>query len=288
MYNLGWEALKRMDNEKKQKRGILIRTLDILDIVERLVLPIVTIIISVVALRLTNQTSLNVAEYQISQERLPRVISLNQEVPLSFSIIEDGPMHAVVDFSTITGAMYPLQIPIYNVGVGLAQNCKVAWNEDSVENAILELKEYLDEETTLRFDEFSYFSEGGLQWMLYDYNFEIEDGTLESIVYWDAVKQGYIRESVFCETLYFPYILPLSDQTTQLYIPVPTGLVTLLVEVANQGVEFPVSISYGTSYQDLSGKEYIEEYEITFLLIERVQTDNKVDCVYRIMSQKID
>lgn len=34
----------------------------------------------------------------------------------------------------------------------------------------------------------------------------------------------------------------------------------------------------------LSGKEY----EITFLLIEQAQAEDRVDCVYRITSQKTD
>lgn len=272
-----------MDNKQKEEKGLINR---ILDLIERFVLPIAAIAISIVALKSTNETSMSIAEYQISQERLPRVMSLNQEVPLSFSVVPDGIACTAIDFSTVTETMYPLQIPIYNVGVGIAQNCKVAWNEESVEHAILELKKSLDEETDLQLGEFAYLSEEGLHWDLYDYNFEIDDGDLESIVYWDVVKQDYIFEDISCEELYFPYILPLSDQATQSYLPVPTGLATLLVEIANQGVEIPVSISYGASYQDLSGKEYGEEYDITFLLIERAQTEDKVDCVYRITSQK--
>ena len=104
---------------------------------------IIAIIISVMAWSKAE----DVAKYQITQERLPRVVMLNQEIQTSFETELQFYDYTMVDISSLKEG---IKIPIYNIGVGVAQNCTVKVDENSVKKACLMLKDQLIAESCLQ------------------------------------------------------------------------------------------------------------------------------------------
>lgn len=86
-----------------------------------LIVSIITLIIStgisMFTLYQTNETSKQLLDYQLEQERLPNVTALNYELPIGIVTIDAGIGENPIDFSHISSNLYPIKIPLYNVGV---------------------------------------------------------------------------------------------------------------------------------------------------------------------------
>lgn len=262
-----------MNNQKARR---------LLDIAYKLA-AIAAFILSIYTFNISNENAQSIAEYQISQERLPKITGLNQQLDMSIRKTSNG----CVDFSYISKNIYPIQIPIYNVGVGMAQNCKIEWDEASIQNVCLQIKDLLSEKPLLHIKEFTYSQYSDFQWYDYSYLIEMEEEKITAVIHWNAENNNYVYDNVSCEIFRCPYILPLSIQDLNIYISLPNGLSTLLLEAANQNIKETYSIHLNVEYQDLSGKNYKYTYVISFLLIERTETDNDVNFIYYISFEKL-
>ena len=89
---------------------------------------IVALVVSWNTASITNQTSRQLLEYQLEQERLPRIVALNYRLPIEFARMDTYTVERRIDFSSVSKSLYPIRIPIYNVGVGFAQNCTITQN----------------------------------------------------------------------------------------------------------------------------------------------------------------
>jgi len=85
------------------------------------------IVISTWSVLKTNETSRQIVSYQLEQERLPKVAALNYNLPISLGYLDTFEGQKI-DFSCMPKNLYPITIPVYNVGVGIAQNCEVNWD----------------------------------------------------------------------------------------------------------------------------------------------------------------
>lgn len=81
-------------------------------------------------------------DYQIAQERLPRVVALNYEISNSFEVSDSDEIYSY-------DLINDLKIPIYNIGVGVAQNCEIRWNIESVKSACLKAKNTLENNVSI-------------------------------------------------------------------------------------------------------------------------------------------
>lgn len=91
-----------------------------LDVRMNIALGVIGSILSVLALVVsgwsaikTNYTSQQLVEYQLEQERLPRVAGLNYRLPIDIKYLNTYRGNKI-DFSSISQNLYPIKIPIYN------------------------------------------------------------------------------------------------------------------------------------------------------------------------------
>lgn len=236
---------------------------------------ITSIVISLFTFYKTNETSRQLLQYQLEQERLPRIMALNYELPVQISKINHyGRNH--IDFSSIPDNLHPIKIPIYNVGVGLAQNCNIVWNKKSINDACIYIKGLLSQYYSIHEFEHSEIAlEAAERWARKDFIFAKRDGVYDSVRYCayysstnGTTEYDYeLSESaIMCNDIQFPYILPVLNQTEPLYIPISNGLSMLLLEVANLQVCEPIQLCFDVNYQDLTGLSYSHSIEVTFLL----------------------
>ena len=250
------------------------------DILSKFVFPLVAILISIVA---WNKAE-DVAKYQIAQERLPRVVLLNQGIQTSFETESQFYDYTMVDVSSITEG---IKIPLYNIGVGVAQNCVVKADENSIKEACLILKDKLRTESYLRIGSFINLPDNDLNWEACDYNFEMEGQRIKTLIYWDSEKNEYDEIEVVFEDMCYPYILPIADQTVQEYVFLPRILTILLYEAANQNLEAEISVKYTISYQDLAGEEYIEDYMMLISFSDIEKENENVECVLNVVNESV-
>lgn len=234
-------------------------------------LAVIAIIVSIIAIVVSTKTSKELTEYQILQDRLPKIIGLNQEISTSVVITDKG----MVDFSHVDKNFYPFCIPVYNVGVGIAQNCVLEWDEDSIHNAILQMKKLFEEESSIHTKEYSFFQDYGMSWFNYDYLFEIKRGELNSIIH-RGPEGEFIYDSISCEAVRSPYLVPLIIEETEMHIFLPDGLSALLLEAANHGLEDLPSIELKVRYQDLAGNEFKKSLITSLSIIDRIKIDDTV------------
>lgn len=216
--------------------------------------------------------SQKVVEYQIEQERLPRIIGLNQTLDLQLLKDEEGK----IDFERLSDEVYPIKIPIYNVGVGIAQNCKVEWDEKSLIESCGKLEKLLEEKLDVARYSWDNWDEEAISFYQYDYLIEMDKEKPESVVHY--VKGEYAHDFIACEIFQVPFMLPITENKEEEYICLSKGMSTLLLEAMQQDVKTPVSLNLKVTYQDLAGKEYSEDFFVTFSLAERMEGDveNKV------------
>lgn len=236
-----------MEKELKKKK---ISTFEMIS----LVFAGIAIIISCVALK----DSRKIAEYQIMQERLPRITGLNQTLEMELIQDRDGN----IDFGRISEYSYPIRIPIYNVGVGIAQNCKVEWDKKSMTEAYDSLVEYLKTELDIEKYSFEDLRNENILFYEYDYLIEMDEGKPSSIVHY--VNGEYVYDSLVCDINQYPFILPIDNDKKEEYIYLSDGMSTLLLEAMQREIETPVKMKLKMSYQDLTGKNYNEEFWVTF------------------------
>lgn len=249
---------------------------------------VVSLIVSILALGLsiwsvfaTNQNSKDLLEYQISEERLPIVTGLNCEIPIQSPRAEDG----ILNQGSLPETIYPLKIAFYNIGTGMAQNCKIEWDAESIQSACSQIIDLLEKNSSVKIKTFSYKQLELSSWNFYDYIINIEDN-IEKIMYWNG--SNHVAEYLDLQTVRSPYLQPLLSNNSNLTISLPAGLSLLLFEMANQGIEASVSTKIAVSYQDIIGKEFLYSYAVTFVpTIEIDNDDSAIGYIY-VTFQELD
>lgn len=249
-----------------------------------IILSVLAIIVSIISLCVTTNTSKTLLDYQIEQERLPQIVALDQELSISFSIKK---YDDIVDLSSFLEDKHTIDIPIYNIGVGTAQNCTLEWETESIKTAYRKLIRSLNEKDYFLINEFTYFDNDSSFSIYHTYNFEIENEELNSLLYWDDENNDYTKEQLYTETFRYPYILPIKDSEPEICISLPEALSTILIEAANQEVDESIVINLQVKYEDLSGKEYEKLLQLTFSLDKRVELEDHVNCTYLISVEEI-
>lgn len=240
------------------------------------ILNIVILVISLGISWIAIDTSRELARYQIEQERLPNVVCLNQEVVLQFEV--DSFDDVIKDYSAIKNA----NLRIYNLGVGTAQNCEMSWDIESIKRACLSTKELLTDSSIVQEVE----GVEALNFMIYEYGFEMENSALKSIWYYDK-KEGLMESVLEEEIVKIPYILPITDEESEIYIPVPEPVILMLLEIGHQGVKEKITLELNISYQDSASTPYNEKYEVEFKLKETTE-ENVICCKYDVSISKRD
>lgn len=241
---------------------------------------IISTVVSLFTLVETNKTSRQLLEYQLEQERLPRIVALNYKLPVEIVNVNGN----YIDFSCISNDLYPIKIPVYNVGVGFAQNCSIVWDKKSINDACANIVDLLSSTTAVHeYDQSELSNESGMYWASQDFIFSMlnqEYTTVRCCKYFSSDRLlGYDYEiaefDLMCDDIHFPYVFPILNQSTPSYVEISDGLSILLLEIANQGISAPITFCFDINYQDLTGIEYSNSIEVEFLLNTQENTDKK-------------
>lgn len=221
---------------------------------------LVAIVLSIISLFQSKQ----LLDYQIAQERLPNVVTLNHEISKSFEVDNDE----IYSYDSIND----ISIPVYNIGVGVAQNCEIKWNVDSVKNACLKAKDILKDDVSIV--EYDFSKDGLPSAILYDYFFEYKDGKFITIEFYDKISERY--EIEFDEnTIKIPYVLPIGEQQTNEFINIPKSIAVFLLEYANHNIQESIDIELIISYEDIAGEGFTKTYNTSFALKKREEVQNE-------------
>lgn len=227
------------------------------------------------------------AIYQVEQERLPSVVCLKQEIKADF---ETDYYDIINDYKSIDD----IKLKIYNLGAGVAQNCEFTWDVESIKNACLQLKDELKGSVNIL--EFESKDFANQTFASYVYSYEFKDDNFQSIWYYDNELDDFIEHDFDIATTTIPYIMPITTEETNAYIKVPAPLAVMLLEFGNQEGREEVVVKLNINYQDMAGKEYSEELNIS-IGGESVQKNSldigvhefrEKNCTYTISAKKIN
>lgn len=220
--------------------------------------------------------SFRLSDYERNQSLVPNVCFLNQSVNIPFSTsseIDKFDYYGILDFSTIDSSLYPLRIPVRNIGVGLAQNVYIEFTPDNQIQALEQCRMRLEEcglypevITTPYFHEYKTYI------FLEDYKFRYEDDKLSYIDYTGCPNHiehyDYLNEPSQSS---FPYILPLHQENDPNYIVLPEHLSAFILEAIHQEMLSnvnktfdPIVLTGKLSYQDINGKNIEKDFELRF------------------------
>ena len=189
---------------------------------------------------------------------MPVVFVANQELFIQFSDYSSFTFGDIVNFSSIGKDKFPVRVPFYNVGAGIARNCQIEWDNESVEKACLSLKDKLAEISPNLAG--TYHAYNGI---LYCYDFESRDEHLSSIECWGDGSGG-ISYSVLTDMIQYPYLLPVTMKEPIETLALSQGLSALLIEAVNQEIDSLPTVNMEIRYEDMTGKKYSIVYEISF------------------------
>lgn len=257
-------SMDNQDQTKIAKRALWVSIISL----------IVSAIISLFTFAKTNQTSRQLLEYQLEQERLPRIMALNYELPVEIIHVNNG--DSDIDFSYIQDELLPIKIPIYNVGVGFAQNCSIVWDKESINDACANMARLLSRHYNVYELELSdLLSESSTYLAYQDYIFCKQDSQYDAVrfcKYKSSIDDlnnydcEFVQAPIICEDIQLPYLLPVLNQPAPAYVSISEGLSILLLEIANKNIYEPVSFCFDVNYQDLTGLKYTHSIKTTFQL----------------------
>lgn len=240
---------------------------------------IVSVIVSLYIAWQANDESNRLAEYQLQQERLPRIVALNYELPVEIANINGE----YIDFSSVSTDLYPIKIPVYNIGVASAQNCSITWKKESINEACADISSLLSKKLNVyEYEKSAIGNESGTYWASQNIIFSKENKEYDTVSYSkyfssdDLLGYDYelVEDDLMCEDVDVPYVLPISQQSEPVYVELSNGLSILLLEIANQKIYEPITFYFDINYQDLTGFDYKESVQIEFSLKNRGE-DNK-------------
>lgn len=251
---------KTKNSDASERNKIRLRYIEVLATAISCLIALAAVILSIVSFNHSKE----MLDYQIAQERLPRVVVLNYKITNSFEVNDSDEIYSY-DF------INDLSIPVYNIGVGVAQNCEIKWNIDSVKNACMKAKETLKEDVSVaEYD----FSKGGLPSVfIYDYFFEYKDNSFKTIEFYDGSSKRH--EIGFDENIIkIPYILPITERQTNDFIDIPKSIAVFMLEYANHNIKDSIDIELDISYEDIVGEYFTKTYFVSFSLSKRNETEN--------------
>lgn len=252
---------KKTENSDTSARNeIKLRYIEVLATTMSCLIALVAVILSIKSF---NQSK-EMLDYQIAQERLPRVVALNYEITNSFDVNDSDEIYSY-------DLINDLSIPIYNIGVGVAQNCEIKWNLDSVKSACLKSKNTLENNVSIAEYDFSKDSLPSV--LIYDYFFEYKDNSFKTIEFYDGSSKRH--EIGFDENIIkIPYILPITEQQTNEFINIPKSIAVFMLEYANHNIKESIDIRLDLSYEDIVGEHFIKTYLVSFSLAKRDEAKN--------------
>lgn len=266
-------------NNKKIWEKMKFNEISILDIFNFFV-ALLSFGVAVIALINSKQIEMDVADYEFTLSQMPKVCILNQEfqIPLQSDFGADDSQvegyNRALDFSDISEGYFPIKIPIYNIGTGLAQNCKVKLGILEQKNMALDCRDIFE------VCNLNTYSGGGdnyakirLEAYLdnYIYIFQGEDFT--SIEYRRGNKQEYNTKFNIDYINAFPYILPISEEKEGAtnYFELSEEFSIFILEAIRQEMLLsdnklskPIEMKLIINYQDLKNNEYCSEYLLKF------------------------
>ncbi len=251
---------KTENSDASTKNEIRLRYIEVLATIISSLIALVAVILSIVSF----SHSKEMLDYQIAQERLPKVAVLNYEITNSFEVNSSDEIYSY-------DLINDLSIPVYNIGVGVAQNCEIKWNIDSVKNACLEAKDALENNVSIA--EYDFSKDGLPSVLIYDYFFEYKDNSFKTIKFYDESSERY--EINFEKNIIkIPYVLPITEQQTNEFIDIPKSVAVFLLEYANHNVKESIDIELDISYEDIVGENFSKTYLVSFSLEKRDKTEN--------------
>lgn len=150
-----------------------------------------------------------------------------------------------IDFSCISNDVYPIKIPVYNVGVGFAQNCSIVWDKKSINDECANIVNLLSSTIAVHeYDQSEVDNESGMYWASQDFIFSMlnqEYTTVRCRKYfssndWLGYDYEFAEIDLMCDDIHIPYIFPVLNQSTPSYVEISDGLSILLLGIANQGI----------------------------------------------------
>lgn len=237
-----------------------------------------SIVISALAIFISWDNSKNIADYEFKLSQTPKVCILNKEyqIPIFFDFnsekISIGTYDGALDFSKISKEYFPIRIPIHNIGVGLAQNCKIKLSASAQKGAALNcwdiFRTYVDQSAfrTVKINEYNYED------FLNAYSFKSNNEDLYMIE-WFGSKDGrehYTDLNKDCISV-FPYVLPIADENKENYLEIPMELSAFIIEAVRQNMQnsydeinTPIILELTITYQDLQNESYLSNYLLKF------------------------
>lgn len=252
---------KKTENSDAYARNkIRLRYIEVLATVISCLIALATVILSIKSL----SQSKEMLDYQIAQERLPRVVALNCEVSNSFEVSDSDEIYSY-------DLINDLKIPVYNIGVGVAQNCEIRWNIESVKSACLKAKNTLENNVSIA--EYDFSKDGLPSVLIYDYFFEYKDNRFKTIEFYDGSSNRH--EIGFDENIIkIPCVLPITEQQTNEFINIPKSIAVFMLEYANHNINDSIDIELDITYEDIMGKCFTKTYLISFSLAKRDEVEN--------------
>lgn len=266
-------------NMKKSWEKMKCDEISILDIFNFSV-ALLSFVVAVIALINSKQIEMDVADYEFTLSQMPKVCILNQEfqIPLQSNFNADDSdidgYNRALDFSDISMEYFPIKIPIYNIGIGLAQNCKVELGILEQKNIVLDCRDVFNicNLNTYSGDGDNY-AEIRLEAYLSNYIYIFEGEDLKSVEYRRRNKQEYNTEFRIDYINAFPYILPISEEKEDAtnYFELPEEFSIFILEAIRQEMLLsdnkfskPIEMKLIINYQDLKNNEYCSEYLLKF------------------------
>lgn len=252
---------KKTENSDAYARNkIRLRYIEVLATVISCLIALATVILSIKSL----SQSKEMLDYQIAQERLPRVVALNCEVSNSFEVSDSDEIYSY-------DLINDLKIPVYNIGVGVAQNCEIRWNIESVKSACLKAKNTLENNVSIA--EYDFSKDGLPSVLIYDYFFEYKDNRFKTIEFYDGSSNRH--EIGFDENIIkIPCVLPITEQQTNEFINIPKSIAVFMLEYANHNINDSIDIELDITYEDIMGEYFTKTYLISFSLAKRDEVEN--------------
>lgn len=266
---------KTKNSDTSERNKIRLRYIEVLATAISCLIAFAAVILSIVSFNHSKE----MLDYQIAQERLPRVVVLNYEITNSFEVNDSDEIYSY-------DLINDLSIPVYNIGVGVAQNCEIKWSIDSVKNACLKAKETLKDDVSVA--EYDFSKDGLPSVLVYDYFFEYKDNSFKTIEFYDGSSECH--EIGFDENIIkIPYILPITERQTNDFIDIPKSIAVFMLEYANHNIKDSIDIELDISYEDIVGEYFTKTYFVSFSLSKGNETENddvfgndKINCTFDI------
>lgn len=244
------------------------------------VIALVAVILSIIALHQSKE----IIDYQVMQESMPKLVILNNRMNIDFEV-EDNEISNYEPANNMC-------ISIYNVGMGIAQNCKFIWDENSIITAVERAKEqFRGKVFCIDFDS---KNDSWPSLILYDYYFRYENNKLTNIMFYES-SSGKVKDvDLNFQPIDTTYLLPVSKEDNKVLIEIPKPISIMLLEYANQNIDTPISINVEIKYEDVMENIHSEIFCVEFSVkqVRYVKNDEFPDksflsCEYDVVVSRV-